>query len=228
MSKTWRHTILGLASRAVLGGNTPLFFKGLGWQAHYFFSRCGKSNVISFALRPILMHYKIRSFIGVLLVAGTVWGATTSPLPSFAADTGGPEVINPVVDAGEVKLRTTQAVRPPLDHLETSQRYWLLHSGIDLRVPVGTQVRPLMMGKVTLVKNEKAGYGNYIIVDHDAGYQTLYAHLSKFLVKEGQAVNTDTIIGLSGNTGRSTGPHLHFEIHENGRTINPAPILGLR
>lgn len=228
MEKSWRHSVLRLATTLVKKQHTPLFFKSVSWQVLRFFSRCGKSNFLSFALRPIMFHNKAKSFIGILLVVGMMWMASFSPVPSFAADTGGPEVITPTVPEGETKFRTTLAIRRPMDNLVISQRYWLLHSGMDFRTPVGTNIYPLMAGTVALVKNEKYGYGNYIVIAHEKGYETLYAHLSKSMVKEGQPVTTDTILGLSGNTGRSTGPHLHFEVYEDGKTINPAPILGLR
>lgn len=233
MLKNWRHTVISLAWQVSKMQNSPLFIRSWGSNVLKFFSRCGKSNVFSFVLRPIFLHNRARLMVGILLLAGAGWASiNSSPLsPSEFAivDTGGQaETTAVTVSAGEVHLRTTLAIRPPLDHLDVSQKYWLLHSGIDFRTPIGTEIHPLMSGVVSLIKNDIYGYGNYVMVAHDNGYSTLYAHMSKILVKEGVAVTTDSILGLSGSTGRSTGPHLHFEIHDGLKTIDPAPILGLK
>jgi len=68
-------------------------------------------------------------------------------------------------------------------------------------------------------------FGNYIILKHDSGYQSLYAHLSKITVKEGSYISKGSVIGLSGNTGQSTGPHLHFSLFKNGQALDPLKYL---
>ena len=68
-------------------------------------------------------------------------------------------------------------------------------------------------------------FGNYIIINHGNGYQSLYGHLSKIIAKKGQSVDSSTKIGLVGSTGYSTGPHLHFTVYKNGKTINPLVVL---
>jgi murein DD-endopeptidase MepM/ murein hydrolase activator NlpD len=99
------------------------------------------------------------------------------------------------------------------------------HRGVDLKANIGDTVYAAFTGKVRLTKFERNGYGFYIIVRHDNGLETYYAHLSKFLVRENQYVKAGTPIALSGNTGRSTGPHLHFETRFNGTDINPEKIF---
>ena len=74
---------------------------------------------------------------------------------------------------------------------------------------------------MAIVGSSDKGYGRYVVIDHGNGFQTLYAHLSVYYVKTGQSVRKDQAIGLMGNTGRSTGPHLHFEIRKNGVQRNP-------
>lgn len=98
------------------------------------------------------------------------------------------------------------------------------HGGIDIAVPVGTNVYPAMPGKV-IFTGYKGDYGNLVILSHGYGYETYYGHLSKILVKEGMQVDFDKIIALSGNTGKTTGPHLHFEIRFNGKKVNPSSLL---
>jgi murein DD-endopeptidase MepM/ murein hydrolase activator NlpD len=85
-----------------------------------------------------------------------------------------------------------------------------------------------MKGIVTKTEYNWFGYGNMIVVSHGPDFESLYAHLSKIDVKVGEQVTTDSIIGLSGSTGHSTGPHLHLEIHQDGKAIDPAPVLGLK
>ncbi|HOA06890.1 MAG TPA: LysM peptidoglycan-binding domain-containing M23 family metallopeptidase [Spirochaetota bacterium] len=94
------------------------------------------------------------------------------------------------------------------------------HEGIDLACPLGTPVRTARDGIIVVAGNE-GGYGNLVVVRHSNGYETYYGHLSKFLVKEGQRVKKGDIVALSGNTGRTTGPHLHYEIRKNGKALNP-------
>ena len=98
-----------------------------------------------------------------------------------------------------------------------------LHNGIDVKVYIGDTIRSAFSGKVRVVKDQgrRKGYGKYVIIRHDNGLETVYAHLSKQLVKEDQYVEVGEVIGLGGNTGRSTGSHLHFETRFLGQAINP-------
>jgi murein DD-endopeptidase MepM/ murein hydrolase activator NlpD len=95
------------------------------------------------------------------------------------------------------------------------------HAGMDFTSPVGTEVYVTGDGVVDNVNFSYGGYGNEIIVNHGYGYRTRYAHLSKFKVRPGQKVKRGDIIGLVGNTGKSTGPHLHYEVLKNGDAVNP-------
>lgn len=99
------------------------------------------------------------------------------------------------------------------------------HGGIDLAVPTGTEVCCAWDGAVQAVRCSKTGYGYHVIVSHENGLVTLYAHCSKLLVKEGQQIKAGTVIALSGSTGKSTGPHLHFEVRVNGEQQNPRKYL---
>lgn len=98
------------------------------------------------------------------------------------------------------------------------------HTGLDIGAPLGTPVRAAMEGTVVAV-NFSTGMGNYVLIKHRNGYQSLYAHLNSAAVSVGDFVTTATVIGYVGNTGYSTGPHLHFTIYKNGYTINPMAVL---
>ena len=95
------------------------------------------------------------------------------------------------------------------------------HFGLDFVAPRGTKIYTTGNGIVTLSKYSRKGYGNEIIINHSFGYSTRYAHLDEIYVKEGEKVKRGQLIGTLGNTGRSTGPHLHYEIRYNHRPINP-------
>lgn len=100
-----------------------------------------------------------------------------------------------------------------------------MHNGLDVKVYIGDTIRAAFSGKVRMVKYERRGYGQYIVIRHENGLETVYGHLSKQLVKEDQYVEAGDVIGLGGNTGRSTGSHLHFETRFLGQAINPALLF---
>jgi murein DD-endopeptidase MepM/ murein hydrolase activator NlpD len=98
------------------------------------------------------------------------------------------------------------------------------HDGIDLAVKRGTDIMALKDGVVTF-SGFKGGYGNTVIVRHEGGLETIYSHAARNHVSEGQAVTAGTVLADVGSTGRSTGPHLHFEVRKDGRSVNPLPYL---
>lgn len=98
------------------------------------------------------------------------------------------------------------------------------HTGTDMACPTGTPILASMSGKV-IATGENRVYGLYVIIDHENGYQTLYAHMSKIIATKGKWVSQGTRIGLVGSTGYSTGPHLHFTVYKNGKMINPMSVL---
>ncbi|MDR1055246.1 MAG: peptidoglycan DD-metalloendopeptidase family protein [Prevotellaceae bacterium] len=110
---------------------------------------------------------------------------------------------------------------------EFGQRRRRYHYGIDLKIERGDTVVSSLGGMVRIAqsKNKKTGYGYYVVIRHFNGLETFYAHLDKVLVKPDQMVTCGEVIGLAGNTGRSTGPHLHYELRYQGRPINPRDII---
>ncbi|MDR3119190.1 MAG: peptidoglycan DD-metalloendopeptidase family protein [Mediterranea sp.] len=100
-----------------------------------------------------------------------------------------------------------------------------MHNGLDVKVYVGDTIRSAFDGKVRIVRTERRGYGQYVVIRHNNGLETVYGHLSKQLVRENQPVKAGEVIGLGGNTGRSTGSHLHFETRFLGIPIDPALLF---
>jgi murein DD-endopeptidase MepM/ murein hydrolase activator NlpD len=96
-----------------------------------------------------------------------------------------------------------------------------MHYGMDFSAKTGTEIYSTGDGVVSKVKRSKRGYGNYIKINHGFGYETLYAHMSKYIVKKGQKVKRGEVIGYVGNSGISTAPHLHYEVRKDNKKIDP-------
>ncbi|MEO8255667.1 MAG: M23 family metallopeptidase [Flavobacterium sp.] len=96
-----------------------------------------------------------------------------------------------------------------------------MHEGMDFTAKPGTPIYATGDGVVTHADDKASGFGNHIVIRHGYGYETLYAHLSKYNCRAGQRIKRGDIIGYVGSTGRSEGPHLHYEVHKDGRVVNP-------
>lgn len=99
------------------------------------------------------------------------------------------------------------------------------HKGVDLASRTGNKIKVMANGKVTKVKHSNSGYGNFVAVDHGNGFVTKYAHLHKIYVKAGDYLHAEDVVGEVGSTGRSTGPHLHYEILYQGHPVDPMPFM---
>lgn len=112
-------------------------------------------------------------------------------------------------------------------HFGYRRQFGRNHYGTDIKVYVGDTIRAAFSGKVRVVKDQgyRKGYGKYVVIRHNNGLETVYGHMSKHLVREGQVLRAGDPIGLGGNTGRSTGPHLHFETRLVGEKINPEVLF---
>lgn len=129
-----------------------------------------------------------------------------------------------------LRPRTAQAASGgrlnwPITCRRITQYYHLRHRALDIACPYGTAILAAETGTVERVGRNRGGYGKYIIINHDRGLKTLYAHLNKFYVRLGQRVERGTIIGTTGCTGRCTGPHVHFEVRQNNIRKNPLNYL---
>lgn len=173
--------------------------------------------------RYIFEHKKVKALLGSSMAFMII---TSSLIPNNVVGSSNiAESEVSIVSKNEVPLTTKIAIQLPVETKRITQGYSFFHPGIDFDGITGDPIRPMKNGKVLSVDYSKYSYGNSIIVDHSNGLTTLYAHLSKINVFEGQTVNTDMIIGEMGATGRSFGDHLHFEVRDNGLRINPLSVL---
>lgn len=147
------------------------------------------------------------------LVAATLFVFVTG------ASTQEPPAINPINDLAEISSHFGMR----LDPRSKTQKH---HRGIDFRCSVGTPVKATANGEVYLIEEAEGGYGKRIEIKHDENYLTRYAHLSDIQVKKGDKVKSGQIIGLSGNSGWSTAPHLHYEVIKDGKPVNPENYFG--
>lgn len=144
------------------------------------------------------------------------------------------EQLEKMVKAKNTMLNSVPAIQPvanrDLERMASGYGYRIdpfyhttkFHAGMDFTSPPGTHVVATGDGIVQQVRQDEWGYGNHIIISHGYGYTTLYAHLSGFKVRSGQRVVRGQLIGFVGNTGKSTGPHLHYEVRKNNNPLNPA------
>lgn len=126
-----------------------------------------------------------------------------------------------------VKIDLSDFIIPVPGHITShfGPRRYRYHYGTDIKLNTGDTVVASFPGKIRIVDYDRRGYGHYVVIRHDNGLETVYAHLSKVLVALDQTVDAGDIIALGGNTGRSTGSHLHYEIRFLGNAMNPAKII---
>ncbi|MDO4191528.1 MAG: M23 family metallopeptidase [Bacteroidales bacterium] len=182
-------------------------------------------------------------FSSVLFVAAQT-NVPAAQLESFSVDSTSPagelykyiwtsERLNPyrvVVDSmpDSIEIDVCDFVFPTKSNRVTSTfgfRRYRYHYGVDIGLQTGDTVKATFSGKIRIVDYEAKGYGRYVVIRHDNGLETVSAHLSKVLVKENQEVKAGDPIGLGGNTGHSTGPHLHYEMRMMGNAFNPTKLI---
>ena len=160
---------------------------------------------------------------------------------SLAVDVGLKAGASIFVPDAELDWVTRQEINGDLFIKPLRSRYWLsspygwrdspfntgkrtFHSGVDMATSQGTPIYAALDGKVTTTGYSSV-YGNYVIITHHSGYKSLYAHMSQITCKKGNFVYTNTVIGRVGSTGQSTGPHLHWTVYKNGKTVNPMSLI---
>ncbi len=130
-----------------------------------------------------------------------------------------------VLTIGKTQIKTRKVAQIPVENVRLTQGFYIFHPGVDLAGEIGTPIKPIMPGIVESTQNLTYDYGKAVIVDHGNGITSLYAHMSKILVKPGDKVDSSTILGLIGATGHATGPHLHLEIRDHGLSVNPISVI---
>jgi len=182
-------------------------------------------NPLSRGIRRIVENKKTHQFFIINLILILLLTGIISPSISAFSHNEGVKIETTNLSAQIYKLTTEESLRWPLDQIKITQGYHRFHQAIDLAETIGSPVFPLTEGVVEETTFQRLGYGNYIIINHGSGFKSLYAHLSRIMVKKNQEVNKNTIIGFVGTTGWSTGPHLHLEVYDNGQPFNPLTIL---
>ncbi|MDO9634946.1 MAG: M23 family metallopeptidase [Paludibacter sp.] len=126
-----------------------------------------------------------------------------------------------------IKIDLSSFCAPVTGHITShfGARRYRYHYGTDLKLQIGDTVCASFAGKIRIIDYDRKGYGHYVVIRHDNGLETVYAHLSQVLVSHDQLVAAGQPIALGGNTGRSTGPHLHYEVRFLGNALNPAKIF---
>jgi murein DD-endopeptidase MepM/ murein hydrolase activator NlpD len=181
--------------------------------------RSKNPNKVSVFFRHIFENEKVKKIFGANLAFLVIASSLIPPQNTFKESEENTEIQTPLV------LSTQNGVRYPLGKIKITTPFRFYHPGIDLDGETGDVIKPIMGGKVEFVGYSKYGYGNSVVINHGSGTSSLYAHLSKIDVKEGDVVNNETKLGEVGASGRAFGDHLHLEVHENGRAINPLSIL---
>ncbi|MER3464859.1 MAG: peptidase M23 [Chitinophagaceae bacterium] len=141
--------------------------------------------------------------------------------------------ITSLINSKEKLLAATPAIQPvsdkDLDRIASGFGYRIdpiyktvkMHAGLDFTAPQGTPIYATADGVVTTAGNTANGYGNHVVINHGYGYETLYGHMVRVKARSGQPVKRGEVIGYVGSTGKSTGPHCHYEVHKNGQKLDP-------
>jgi len=183
------------------------------------------SRKITKVLRRVFEYPRLKQVLGVnLLSAAVLLSQITVPVSALDVYSE-PELLT--LPSFEVETETKIGFQTPLGFFRFTQGFHLFHYGVDLASPKGTPIKPVAQGTVERVESGRYGYGNSVLIDHGSDLKSFYAHLDKINVKEGEEISTKTAIGEVGNSGWSTGPHLHLEIWQNDRPLNPKTVLDL-
>jgi len=174
---------------------------------------------ISRFFRQVFESPSIKLALGFnLAVAGLAIGSLTSPKPVLSNQ----ETV--VIKAEENIIHTEASLQQPLTGY-LSQGYHWYHPAIDIAGPLNRPIYPIAQGRVKEVSYSSWGYGHKVVIEHQQGLRSLYAHLGEIKVEPGQEVNKETVIGTVGLTGWTTGSHLHLEIWRGKKALNPQTVL---
>jgi len=180
------------------------------------------SNPISRLFRPIFEAKRTKgAFGGILSAASFVITLGVYPIVKQSPISA----LEPITPAATIETMIN-GPKKTLPQMKTiSQGFWAGHPGIDITASLGASIYPVRAGKVVEVSISRYDYGRSVVIEHDDGTTSRYAHLGKIKIDEGEEVGSETVIGEVGITGHTTGPHLHLEIRKNGVALNPAKYL---
>lgn len=170
--------------------------------------------------RHVFEFKRARQIVGLIVVILASLAAFL-PISLATAQTVIDQNFTHLINTEEEVIKTEKSIRLPLQNFTLTQGFYFFHPGVDFAGTKGSPVYPIMVGTVTQVGQGRFAYGNYVIIDHGSGLKTLYAHLAKTEAISGEKVTKNSIIGLLGSTGWSTGPHLHFQVWQEGKLVNP-------
>ena len=180
-----------------------------------------RSNRVSKFFRHTFEHKRARKAISASLTLLVMGFGLMSNL--LASETQATEVAL-ISQPENHQLVTQTTLDKPLDG-RLAQGFHGWHRGIDILDPVGTPLKPIADGVISEVSLGRLGWGNTVVVDHGNGLKSRYAHMDEIKVIEDEQISKDQVLGTVGMTGWTTGPHLHLEIYQNGRAIDPASVL---
>jgi murein DD-endopeptidase MepM/ murein hydrolase activator NlpD len=183
---------------------------------------------LSRVLRRVVENKKTKQVFGANLIIVAFLAGIAVPPTSALSHHSETEIT--LLSSPNIFPTSEYSFRIPVDSfpLTISQGYSVAHPAIDIEAEIGEPVYSFTKGVVEETVSGCANcsaYGNYIIVNHGSGFKSLYAHLTKVVVKKNEEVDKNTVIGTIGASGRATGPHLHFEIHDQGQPLNPLKIF---
>ncbi|MFC1727163.1 M23 family metallopeptidase [Patescibacteria group bacterium] len=180
-------------------------------------------NPMTRILRRLLENKKLGQIFGANLAVFTLVTGVT--VPSISAFNKSLETENTAVNPVNIQITTERSVQKPLDSFEISQGYHIFHQAIDFKEAIGAPIYPIMEGEVKEAVFSRSAYGNFVIIDHGSGFESLYAHMTKIVIQKGEKVTKNTVLGTVGTTGRATGAHLHLEVYDHNQAFNPLTIL---
>jgi hypothetical protein len=196
-----------------------------------FKKRFRSGSIVSRFFREIFEKNVIRPLVGIQLMAGALMFAPLdlSVHPTEPAYPGVlmSDVVLEVSVEPVIVTESNQMQNPTAGFKGVSNTFRPGHAGYDLRAYLGSDVYPVADGVVKQIADSTYGYGRRVIIEHDNGFESLYAHMGLISVEEGEVITQETKLGEVGMTGYTTGPHIHLELYENGIPVNPAYYLDL-
>lgn len=194
-----------------------------------FLPKTRSSHPISKLLRPVLETKKLKVALGSFMSMASVFFSLLWLVVGVYQGSRPVQAFSPPLTEAVIETERTgyfydlKSIVPAISGV--SQGFYRWHLGVDITAPAGSKIFPIQQGKIVRIDNTRRGYGRSVVVEHENGLVSLYAHLGKVMVEEGETVESETVLAEIGLTGRTTGYHLHLEIKSNGRAVSPSRYL---